>query len=59
MKKASGLRNRFRSGKSSYARKGKGRQSDKYGTYNSGKQTAHDIINGRVLALHHDYLETR
>lgn len=45
-----GLRNRHRSGRSTYSVKRKGSQRDIYGTFQQGKQMSPDVIAGHVLS---------
>lgn len=48
-KRGSGLRNRFRSGKSTYCVKHKGRRADRYGSFTNGKQQGVDTIAGHPM----------
>ena len=48
-RRGSGLRNRFRTGKSTYSVKRKKRNRDIYGTYSNGKPQSQDIIAGRAM----------
>jgi hypothetical protein len=48
MKKASGLRNRYRSGRGTYNLRGKKSRADDYGSWSGGVQTTDDRINGHV-----------
>ncbi len=45
-----GLRNRFRNGRSSYSVKGKGRRADRYGAWEQGRQRTPDIIAGHSIS---------
>lgn len=51
-RKRTGLRNKFRRGRSTYSASGKSRSADTYGQYERGKQTTQDIIGGHVLVWH-------
>jgi hypothetical protein len=50
MRKASGLRNKFRTGRSTYSIKAKNRKADKYGEWKAGIQVRSENIAGRVLS---------
>jgi hypothetical protein len=47
-----GLRNRFRTGRSTYSVERKSRTADRYGQYSNGKQIRADVIAGSILPLH-------
>jgi hypothetical protein len=49
MRHRTGLRNRRRSGRSSYSIRGKARERDSYGEFSSGKRRTPDIIAGRTM----------
>lgn len=49
MRKQTGLRNRFRSGRSTYSVKGKSKVGDKYGAWDKGTQTRSEVVNGKTL----------
>lgn len=49
MRKASGLRNKFRTSRGSY----QSRNADNYGSWNNGIQTRSERINGRVVTYNH------
>jgi hypothetical protein len=49
-RKRTGLRNRFRSGRSVYSLKDKHASRDRYGKFTSGKQDTPDVIAGRTIA---------
>jgi len=51
-RKQTGLRNRYRrgAGLSTYARQGKRKLADSYGSWQSGKRVGSEVIAGRSLA---------
>jgi hypothetical protein len=49
MSKSSGLANKLRTGRGTYSRQKKGREADRYGTWNQGVQQTADVICGRTL----------
>jgi hypothetical protein len=48
-RKRTGIRNRYRSGKSSYSVKGKSTSRDRYGKFTNGRQDTPDVVAGRTL----------
>ena len=50
MRKRTGLRNRFRNGRSPYSVKNKGLSSDSYGSYSSGTLTRAESVAGRTIS---------
>lgn len=48
-RRSSGLRNRFRTGRSTYSVKGKHRERDRYGTRSQGRQLDADVVAGHAL----------
>lgn len=51
-RKRTGLRNRHRSGRSTYSAQNKCRQADMYGEYQNGRQLKNDVIASHVLPQH-------
>ena len=49
MRKRTGLRNKFRSGKGTYCKNKKRATADRYGTWVSGKRTGAEVIAGRSM----------
>lgn len=49
-RKRTGLRNRHRTGRSTYSRAGKHDRRDTYGTWSSGRQDRPEVIAGRTLS---------
>lgn len=50
MRHRTGLRNRFRSGRSAYSKRNKGRYGDRYGTWDRGKRVGGtEVIAGRAM----------
>ena len=49
-RKRTGLRNRFRTGRSTYSAKAKTVTADRYGQWNLGRQERPDVIGGHQLA---------
>ena len=49
-RKRTGLSNRFRSGRSTYSIKGKGKNADKYGSYTQGRIQTNESIAGRSIS---------
>lgn len=49
MRHRTGLRNRFRSGRSSYSVKDKRRRADTYGSFERGHRTRAEVIAGTTL----------
>lgn len=50
MRKSSGLRNKYRSGRSTYNVKNKSAKRDVYGSWTNGTQIVLERINGTVLS---------
>jgi hypothetical protein len=48
-RKRTGLRNRYRSGRSTYCAQDKAKSRDRYGKYMNGKCLDSDVIAGRTL----------
>jgi hypothetical protein len=48
MRKRTGLRNKFRTGKSTYAKRKKGAQADRYGSYVGGELRSSETIAGTL-----------
>lgn len=48
-RKSSGLRNRFRSGKSTYTVQGKARRKDHYGSYSAGVLRSPENVAGNTI----------
>jgi len=51
MRKASGLRNRYRSGRGSYSRGNKAKVADHYGKFVAGRRVEDDRIAKRLRAV--------
>jgi hypothetical protein len=51
-RKQTGLRNRYRTGRSTYSIEHKSRGADRYGVYDKGRQSRADVIAGNTLPLH-------
>jgi hypothetical protein len=49
MRKRTGLRNKFRTGRSSYSISGKAKTADRYGSYNGGQAIRSESIAGKVF----------
>lgn len=54
-RKQTGLRNRYRSGRSTYSICHKSRTADKYGVYDKGRQLRADVLAGTALKLHQEW----
>jgi hypothetical protein len=50
MRKRTGLRNKFRSGRGNYSILEKSKVADRYGTFQTGKQTGPENIGGRSIS---------
>ena len=50
MRKRTGNRNRYRSGRGTYSKRGKGPTADRYGSWDRGRQDRPDVVAGRTLA---------
>jgi len=51
-RRQTGLRNRYRTGRSTYSIERKSRGADRYGSYLNGRQTKSDVIAGETLQSH-------
>lgn len=49
-RKHTGLRNRYRTGRSTYSVLNKGRRADRYGAFEQGRQRSPDIIAGHSVS---------
>lgn len=49
-RKQTGLRNRYRSGRSQYNIKGKSSRADRYGAWEQGRQVRSEIVAGHLLS---------
>jgi hypothetical protein len=49
MRKRTGLRNRYRNGRSVYSAKNKRRDADSYGSWTQGRRSTSEVIAGKSL----------
>jgi len=49
MRKRTGIRNRYRTGRGSYSLKRKSESRDRYGKFTNGRRDTADVIAGRTL----------